>query len=381
MDARLSLFYSAAHIPVSRFHGNDIIENIHGGPQDYNIPLVLFAGIPVPLPPFWYAHLTEHAIFGGFRLPDGDQILLEPVPVHELTMTHMLSILREAGRKAEDLNALILYFSHQAVADESMLTASLRMLSQLMGQTLNADPERAAYRRSSVFPPLPEPDTGEDDADPVMENALLGAIRHGRPDDLKNLFSRYQISASQRARSEMPVLLKSYTYGSITLAAREAVRGGVDYPRAMRLCTAYIDRLISTPYAREQTAVFMEALTSFAEEVHRVRSLLPENAGNLALRVSGYVESHLYEPLSPTAAAASLGYTVSYLCAAFRRQTGMTVAEYINRMKIEEAKRLLDMRSDSIGNISSRLGYSSQSYFCTVFRQVTGMTPGQYLSG
>ena len=49
-------------------------------------------------------------------------------------------------------------------------------------------------------------------------------------------------------------------------------------------------------------------------------------------------------------------------------------------MKIEEAKRLLDMRSDSIGNISSRLGYSSQSYFCTVFRQVTGMTPGQYRS-
>ena len=380
MDARLSLFYSATHIPVSRFHGNDIIENIHGFPQDFNIPLVLFAGVPAPLPPFWYAHLTEHAVFGGFRLPDGDQILLGPVPVHELTMTHMLSILREAGRKAEDLNALILYFSHQAVADESMLTASLRMLSHLMGQPIHADIARIAYRRSSVFPPLPEPDTADDGADPVMENALLGAIRHGRPDDLKNLFSRYQISASQRARSEMPVLLKSYTYGSITLAAREAVRGGVEYPRAMRLCTAYIDRLISAPYAREQTVVFMEALTAFAEEVRRVRSLLPENADSLALRVSAYVESHLYEPLSPTAAASSLGYTVSYLCAAFRRQTGMTVAEYINKMKIEEAKRLLDMRSDSIGNISSRLGYSSQSYFCTVFRQITGMTPGQYRS-
>ena len=63
MDTRLSLFYSATHIPVSRFHGNDIIENIHGFPQDFNIPLVLFAGVPAPLPPFWYAHLTEHAVF------------------------------------------------------------------------------------------------------------------------------------------------------------------------------------------------------------------------------------------------------------------------------------------------------------------------------
>ena len=51
----------------------------------------------------------------------------------------------------------------------------------------------------------PEPDTAEDGADPVMENALLGAIRHGRPDDLKNLFSRYQISASQRARRSRAV--------------------------------------------------------------------------------------------------------------------------------------------------------------------------------
>jgi AraC-like DNA-binding protein len=59
----------------------------------------------------------------------------------------------------------------------------------------------------------------------------------------------------------------------------------------------------------------------------------------------------------------------------------MTVTELINRQKIEEAKRLLDSRPDSVGEVGTMLGYSSQSYFCTVFRRCTGMTPGQYIAG
>ena len=65
--------------------------------------------------------------------------------------------------------------------------------------------------------------------------------------------------------------MKSYTIGAITLASREAVRGGMDYDLAMKFCTYYIDRLLAAPYAREQTVVFIEAMIVFAEEVRKVR--------------------------------------------------------------------------------------------------------------
>ena len=380
MDARLSLFYRATHLPVSCIRDRNIVENVHGHRNDFNIPLFLFEGLPEQLPVLWSAKLTEHALFGGVRLQDGSLYILGPAATHELSRSHMFEILRQVGRKAEDLEEMLQYFEHHSICDDDMMAASLCVLSSLLHQPVYEDPVRILYRRSSTLPPAPEFQE-EEGADPVMEEALLGAIRHGRPDELRRMLGYHHISAAQKAGTEMPVLMKSYTIGAITLASREAVRGGMDYDLAMKFCTYYIDRLLTAPYAREQTVVFIEAMIVFAEEVRKVLAPLPEDAGLLARRVSQYVQGNLYEKMTPSGIAEALGYTNSYLSTAFRSQTGMTVTELINRQKIEEAKRLLDSRPDSVGEVGTMLGYSSQSYFCTVFRRCTGMTPGQYIAG
>ena len=56
----------------------------------------------------------------------------------------------------------------------------------------------------------------------------------------------------------------------------------------------------------------------------------------------------------------------------------MTVNEFITKMKIDEAKRLLEHTDRPISAISEALAYSSQSYFQNVFKKVTGMTPNEF---
>lgn len=53
----------------------------------------------------------------------------------------------------------------------------------------------------------------------------------------------------------------------------------------------------------------------------------------------------------------------------------MTIGEYINQRKIEEAQRLLRFSDKSLSAISNYLSFSSQSHFQNVFKKVTGETP------
>lgn len=70
----------------------------------------------------------------------------------------------------------------------------------------------------------------------------------------------------------------------------------------------------------------------------------------------------------------------TYLCKRFVEETGLTINQYVTQVKMEEARRLMDITQKSIAEIAEYLGYSSQSYFQRVFKKTTQMTPGEYRS-
>lgn len=69
-----------------------------------------------------------------------------------------------------------------------------------------------------------------------------------------------------------------------------------------------------------------------------------------------------------------------YFCRAFKKQTGMTIVQYINTLKINYACRFLsDRYSDkNISYIANECGFESSSYFIRVFKKMIGTTPMNY---
>ena len=63
----------------------------------------------------------------------------------------------------------------------------------------------------------------------------------------------------------------------------------------------------------------------------------------------------------------------------FRMEIGCSPLDYINRRRIDEAKRLMSLGHPNIKEISHNLGFSSRQYFSTVFKRVTGMSPGDLI--
>lgn len=56
----------------------------------------------------------------------------------------------------------------------------------------------------------------------------------------------------------------------------------------------------------------------------------------------------------------------------------MTISEYVQRERIEEAKKLLTLTDYPITDIAAWLNFSDQSYFNKVFKKWIGMTPKDY---
>lgn len=68
----------------------------------------------------------------------------------------------------------------------------------------------------------------------------------------------------------------------------------------------------------------------------------------------------------------------SYFCRLFKDTTGMTVFEYAQKIRMEEACRLLRETDRKIVDIAADVGYNDIKFFNTVFKRIMGKTPGQY---
>lgn len=62
----------------------------------------------------------------------------------------------------------------------------------------------------------------------------------------------------------------------------------------------------------------------------------------------------------------------------FAKATGLTPIVYVQRLRIEDAKRRLERTESSVDEISWRVGYEDAAFFRRLFKRTTGLAPGAY---
>ena len=88
-----------------------------------------------------------------------------------------------------------------------------------------------------------------------------------------------------------------------------------------------------------------------------------------------YLDEHYAELLSASFLASRCYLSKDYFCHLFKKETGLSYIEYINRLRIEKSKELLYTSNLSITEIATRIGFDNSSYFCRVFKKYTGLSP------
>lgn len=76
--------------------------------------------------------------------------------------------------------------------------------------------------------------------------------------------------------------------------------------------------------------------------------------------------------------AGELGISAAYLQRLFRQVHGMTIIDYLNRLRIERAKLLLLNTNDPVLEITMEAGFNSRQHFTRVFTVLEGVAPQEY---
>jgi AraC-like DNA-binding protein len=96
-------------------------------------------------------------------------------------------------------------------------------------------------------------------------------------------------------------------------------------------------------------------------------------------RVQTYIRSHLSEDVSLQGLSEQVYLHPAYLSKLYKERTGEGLSDYILRVKMEYAAKLLLLERDKkIYEIGLEVGYQNQSYFSQVFKKWYGMTPLEY---
>jgi AraC-like DNA-binding protein len=86
----------------------------------------------------------------------------------------------------------------------------------------------------------------------------------------------------------------------------------------------------------------------------------------------------LGEPVTNTEMAKAAGMSARAFERSFQREYGLPPQQYLKRLRIQTACRLLVDTRESIAAIAQRCGFADQSHLTREFRRVTGLTPGSY---
>ena len=123
----------------------------------------------------------------------------------------------------------------------------------------------------------------------------------------------------------------------------------------------------------------MELLLTILRQYTPSEPLVNDQTSHLICSVMNYVQERFAEDIDEKEIAKSYGMSYSHFSRSFKKVTGMTFKNYLNRTRISKAEQLLFLKGCSVSEAAIACGYNSISYFIKVYRLFTGTTPYKVL--
>lgn len=139
-------------------------------------------------------------------------------------------------------------------------------------------------------------------------------------------------------------------------------------------------RRMEQEYAEKKTG-YMELLRCLLTEVLvkavRASELKTQKIHPATTAAAEYLRDHMDQPLSLKKLSDYCGYAPQYISSLFRKDMGMTLQAFLQRLRAEYAGRLIE-EGCTATEAAGITGYGDVKHFARAFRQCKGMTPKQY---
>lgn len=153
-----------------------------------------------------------------------------------------------------------------------------------------------------------------------------------------------------------------------------AAGGSAFYELALLLIERYCGREISTQVAKTQIIDSKRGSQNSYTNV----TLYKPHSDHLVKRVQAFIEDNFNQLITISDLAAMVNITPRTLNRRFQSCVAMRPVEYIQAVRIEQAKRLLESGNVTIKSLADQVGYSDISSFTRLFKRATELTPKEY---
>lgn len=94
-----------------------------------------------------------------------------------------------------------------------------------------------------------------------------------------------------------------------------------------------------------------------------------------------YIHEHYREPISAGDVARHISKSPNYFSSVFKKDLSISFKEYVNRLRIQEAERLIREGQEYIYEVADQVGFKDYTYFYQVFKRITGYEPTKLKKG
>jgi AraC-like DNA-binding protein len=197
----------------------------------------------------------------------------------------------------------------------------------------------------------------------VFQNTVLGIFYYG---------SFVLAGTEERARARIATFCRRHGFaaaGYLAALAQAPRLAPVELPHLWRRLDLVVDlascivESIGIPVGRYRTRPGAQFSTWNGAMSSLVRTVIAQ------------VNRHYAEEISVAEIAAQQKCNADYLSRVFKRTVGFGVIEYLHRVRVDHARRLLLTDRFTIGEVGHLVGFPDQSHFGKVFRRMVGLTP------
>lgn len=222
-------------------------------------------------------------------------------------------------------------------------------------------------------------ETGKTHTSFSYEIFLFNSIKNGDIQGVESALNRYRNSGLIIGHmSDNPSReIHYWAVATIAVAIHYAILGGLDESEAYQMSDRYIQEIDFLQTMEECIDYLCEKAIELATRVKE--NTIPQCYSSLINKCVHLIHVNLHSRLKIADIAKSLHVSRDYLSQAFKRETGISVHQYILNQKMNEAVNMLVLGM-SVNEISYTLCFCNESHFIQLFRKKYGQTPTAYMA-
>lgn len=210
------------------------------------------------------------------------------------------------------------------------------------------------------------------------DKIMIECVKNGYPGEANRFIRDYWKFTGRRELLHGTLReRKNFSISYVAMLTQAAIEGGMNYETASRLNLKYIQLIENKKNSSELEQLEINILFELSRAI---RKLKRQGNTKLIRDCKDYISENISKDLKVYLLADYFQVDSKYLARRFKKETNETIKNYINRKKVEEAKRIIQSSHMSLIDIATNLSFNDQSHFTKVFKEYAGITPKQYYS-